>query len=214
MLGEHNATTPVLNDQDAIAPQYDASGNLLVNVIAGGGSGSNAAAGQTGAAVPSDADYQGVNVGGNLTGVTGKSLNSGAVIAPTIAIVDGSGNQVTAFGGSAAAIATNKHIVSVGSDNAQNIKNAAATLFAVRVFNNAGYPVYVKLYNKATTPTVGTDTPFKTIGVQAGTQRDVAISGGGITMGTGIGLGIVKGIADSDDTAVLASDCVVDVEYT
>lgn len=37
----------------------------------GGGSGSNAAAGLTGAAVPTSADYVGFNVGGNLVGVSG-----------------------------------------------------------------------------------------------------------------------------------------------
>lgn len=180
--------------------------------ISGGGSGSNAAAGPTGSAVPADADYQGVSVGGTLTGVTGLSV--GGKVAPTIAIVDGSGNQVTSFGGAATTVASNYHLVSAGSNNANNIKNAAGTLFGIRIFNNAAYPVYVKLFNKASSPSPGSDTPFKTIGVQAGTERDVVIGAGGQAMGTGIGIAIVKGIADADNTAVLANDCVVDVEYT
>lgn len=47
----------------------DASGFLKVNIAAG--SGANAAAGATGAAVPASADYQGINVGGTLRGQTG-----------------------------------------------------------------------------------------------------------------------------------------------
>jgi hypothetical protein len=54
----------------------DASGNLLVNVAAG--SGSNPAAGATGSAVPSSADYIGLNVGGTLRGAVGFDLDSGA----------------------------------------------------------------------------------------------------------------------------------------
>jgi hypothetical protein len=54
--------------------------------------------GATGAAVPANVLYHGINVGGNLRGVTGLSL--GTTFSQTVAIVDGSGNQVTSFGGS------------------------------------------------------------------------------------------------------------------
>lgn len=64
----------------------------------GSGSGSNAAASTTGSAVPSSAGYTGINVGGTLRGWTGLSL--GSHYTATVAIVDGSGNQVTSFGGS------------------------------------------------------------------------------------------------------------------
>lgn len=212
-LAEYSSVTPSLTDGDEVALQLDAAGNLLCNVVAGGGSGSNAAAGQTGAAVPADADYQGVNVGGTLTGVTGLSLSG--KVAPTIAIVDASGNQVTAFGGSSSAIASNYHIVAAASNNAALIKGSAGTLFAVRIFNNAAYPVYVKLYNAVTNPPVpGITAVFKTLGCQAGTQRDAEIPSGGLSMGTGIGIAILKDLADSGTTAVAASDCVVDLEYT
>lgn len=59
--------------------------------------GANAAAGTTGAAVPSSASYNGLNISGNLTGQTGFSL--GSTRASATAIVDGSGNQITSFGG-------------------------------------------------------------------------------------------------------------------
>jgi hypothetical protein len=52
----------------------DAAGYLKVNVAAG--SSGNAAASATGAAVPASADYQGVNVGGNLVGATGVTAGS------------------------------------------------------------------------------------------------------------------------------------------
>jgi hypothetical protein len=75
----------------------DANGQLNVNATFSGSISGNAAAGPTGAAVPSAADYLGVNVAGNLTGVTGFALTNSKAIA--IAIVDGNGNQITSFGG-------------------------------------------------------------------------------------------------------------------
>jgi hypothetical protein len=59
------------NPSNAInALSTDASGNLNVNLAAGSISGGNAAAGLTGAAVPTYADYTGFNSGGNLVGVS------------------------------------------------------------------------------------------------------------------------------------------------
>lgn len=50
--------------------KFDASNNLDVNVVAGGGSGGNPAAGPTGSPVPLDADFVGFSSGGNLVGVS------------------------------------------------------------------------------------------------------------------------------------------------
>lgn len=69
---------------------------ILVEATIVGGAG-NPAAGPTGSAVPADADYQGINIGGILIGQTGFSV--GTARAGAVAIVDGSGNQITSFGG-------------------------------------------------------------------------------------------------------------------
>jgi hypothetical protein len=103
------------------------------------------------------------------------------------------------------------HKVSLASTNAANIKAVAGTVTGWKVYNNSGAPVYVKLYDKATTPIPGTDTPKQTIGVDAG-EQEVSVSAG-FTYTTGIGIAIVKGILDSDNTPVAASDCVVDIFY-
>lgn len=99
MGGTFNSAPFTLTDGDLSPLQVDANGNLLVNLAAGSISiNGNAAAGPTGAAVPADADYLGVNIGGLLTGVTGLALGA-TTKAPTVAIVDGNGNQITSFGG-------------------------------------------------------------------------------------------------------------------
>jgi hypothetical protein len=97
MGGTYNSNVIVLTDGDLSPLQFDINGNLKVNLVSGGGSGSNAAASPTGAPVPADADYLGVNVSGNLDGVTGFAVGSSVGIA--VAIIDGSGNQITSFGG-------------------------------------------------------------------------------------------------------------------
>jgi hypothetical protein len=97
MGGIYNVTPPVATDGQVVPFQTDAAGNLKVTFT--GGSASNPAASPTGSAVPASASYTGVNVSGILQGVTGFSLNAGNTIPAAVAIVDGSGNQITSFGG-------------------------------------------------------------------------------------------------------------------
>lgn len=103
------------------------------------------------------------------------------------------------------------HVVTGASTNTANIKASAGQVYAVAVFNNTTYPVYVKFHNTAGTPTAGAGV-VTTIGVQAGTQRDVSWPSG-MTFATGIGVSVVKDLADAGTTAVAASDAVIDVQY-
>jgi hypothetical protein len=195
-LLEYNAVTPVLNDQDTIAPQCDASGNFLTNVIAGGGSGSNAAAGATGAGVPTSADYVGFNSGGNLVGV------SAANPLPVSA----------SFGAAATGGASTFHLIAAGSGDANNVKASAGTVYGWSISNTSGAPIYVKLYNSASAPTAGSGTIVRTIEVQAGVPVHFS-STTGFKFGTGIGFTIVTGIADNNSTGVTAATVSVDLDY-
>jgi hypothetical protein len=106
-----------------------------------------------------------------------------------------------------------KHFVAAASDNATNLKSSAGQVYSIDAYNNAAYPVYFKLYNASSSPTgCGATNLFKVVGLQAGTQHTLQ-SEEGWAMGTGIGYCLTKGIADSDDTAVLLSDAVVDLGY-
>lgn len=104
------------------------------------------------------------------------------------------------------------HKVSLATNNAAVIKAAPGTVTGGKIYNNAGYPIFVKLYNKATIPIPGTDTPQQTIGIEAGLSDGISVPGG-LTYAAGIGIAIVKNIGDADNTAVAAADCVVDVFY-
>lgn len=94
--GFYNTSPFSLVDGQGCALQLDVNGNLKV-AFTGTISGGNAAAGPTGAPVPADADFLGVNIGGTLFGVTGFNLPDSIPIA--VAIVNANGDQITSFGG-------------------------------------------------------------------------------------------------------------------
>jgi hypothetical protein len=108
---------------------------------------------------------------------------------------------------------------SAASNNATNVKNAAGTLYQIDAYNLAAYPVYIKLYNKATTPAPASDTPVRTIMVPAnatpanGAGVVVNFGPAGLALGTGIGYAITKGQAANDNTAVLLGDCTLNGSY-
>jgi hypothetical protein len=103
------------------------------------------------------------------------------------------------------------HVVSVASTNAKNIKSSAGVVTGWKIYNNSGSAIFLKLFNKATIPIPGTDTPQQTIGVDAG-ESDV-ITSAGYTYTVGIGRAITKNIDDLDNTPVALKDCSVDVFY-
>lgn len=103
------------------------------------------------------------------------------------------------------------HLVSGAGTNANNVKASPGQLYGYRVYNNAGYPIYVKLHNTAGTPTAGSGV-VATIAVQAG-QAEKGFIPPGRAFSTGIAMTIVKGIADADTSSVAANDCVVDLLY-
>jgi hypothetical protein len=109
------------------------------------------------------------------------------------------------------AVALPHHRVATGaSGDFLTVKNSAGVVHLVSVFNNAAYPIFLKFFDKATTPVPGTDTVIWTVGVQAGVHRDVEPPPG-VYFTAGISYAIVTGLADSNTTHVAASDCVVDV---
>lgn len=105
----------------------------------------------------------------------------------------------TANGGTAS------RINAAASTNATSLKASAGQLYTIDVFNVAAYNVFLKLYNKASAPTVGTDTPVMTIPIQAGGGYSKTWPMG-LTFATGIAYAITKLQADSDTTVLVAGD--------
>ncbi len=90
--------------------------------------------------------------------------------------------------------------------NATLIKTSAAVVNSVWVFNTATSARYVKFYDKASAPVVGTDVPLFTLPISAGSASPVPIDGAGVPFYAGLAYAITGGIADSDTTAVGAND--------
>lgn len=103
-------------------------------------------------------------------------------------------------GGSAVA-----KIQAAGSTNATSVKAAEGRVYGWSLTNTSAALKYVKLYNKAAAPTVGTDVPVLTIGLPATSTVTVALPFG-IAFRTGIAYAITGVSTDADTTAVTAND--------
>ena len=108
---------------------------------------------------------------------------------------------------------TASNINSVGSTNAAFIKNAAGTIYNIIASNTNAATRYVKFYNKASAPTVGTDVPVLTIAVPTNGTVQANMGVLGHRFATGIAIAITTGAADSDTGAVAANEVKVLTSY-
>lgn len=163
--------------------QFDVSGFAAVRVIALGA--------VTGAATVILAAGMGSGIVGIDTPVT---LAAGTAAIGTLATPAGSALSV----------------VSTASTNAANHKSTAGNLFEISVSNPTATAAYVKLYNKATAPTVGTDVPVMTIvapatsATQTQSQVNLTFSQIGKRFPLGIGMAITAGPLATDTAAAVA----------
>jgi len=84
------------------------------------------------------------------------------------------------------------------------------------VFNTNAAARYLKIYNKASAPTVGTDVPVQVYtipGNAAGAGLVVPIPACGIALGTGFAFALTSGAATADTGAVAAAEIVVSYSY-
>lgn len=93
-----------------------------------------------------------------------------------------------------------------------NIKNSGGQIYGWQLYNNASAIRVVKLYDKATAPTTGTDTPSQTIVLASNSGINV-FSDIGFTFANGIGIAVTTGVADADTTAPTANDVIVNLFY-
>lgn len=106
--------------------------------------------------------------------------------------------------------------VSAASTNATSLKGSAGTVGAVTVTNINAAMRYLKFYNKATAPTVGTDTPVYVIplpGNTAGAGATVSFGDAGLNFSTGIAWALTTGPTVADTGAVAVSEIIVSIAY-
>ncbi|MDC0678640.1 hypothetical protein [Sorangium atrum] len=98
------------------------------------------------------------------------------------------------------------------SATGQSAKSSPGQVFGWHLANWGSSVAFVKLYNTAGTPTVGTTEPALTLMVPAG-QVVSAEHTNGIAFTNGIGIGATVGAADGDATAPAANTMIVNVLY-
>lgn len=105
--------------------------------------------------------------------------------------------------------AVSRIVSSANSTNATVAKASTGDLFAVQGYNTTASVVYLKLYNKASAPTVGTDTPIKTIPIPPNAPvPSSCVWANGLYFSTGIAYALTGAAADNDTTAVAAGAIV------
>lgn len=105
------------------------------------------------------------------------------------------------------------HTNSAATTNAAVVKSTGGNLYAVAVTNQGASPVYVKLYNKATAPTVGTDVPVQTLVVPASSSQQFQFGRIGLRFASGIGVAITGAMPVADTTAVAAGQVQLSTSY-
>ena len=96
-------------------------------------------------------------------------------------------------------------VSSANTTNATSAKASAGDVFFISAYNSNAAVRYLKLYNKASAPTVGTDTPVMTIALVPSTGFVLDLPSP-LHFSTGIAYALTTGSADADSTAVGAAD--------
>lgn len=94
------------------------------------------------------------------------------------------------------------------SDNATLVRAGPCLARHITGYNAAVAVRYLKLYNKATAPTIGTDTPVMTIALGPSAAFNIALPEQGLYFSLGLGLGMVTAAADNSTAALTAADVV------
>jgi hypothetical protein len=103
-------------------------------------------------------------------------------------------------------------LLSAATTNATSVKASAGQVGGWYLYNANAAVRYLKLYNKASAPTVGTDVPVMTIPIPPGSGANVEI-GKGLPFATGIAFAITTGPTTADTGAVAANEIIVNLYY-
>lgn len=125
--------------------------------------------------------------------------------------LDGRSLTLTSDGGQGARVA---RFVSAASNNATVIKSSTGRVLGVSVNNTNAAARYLKFYDKTGTPAPATDNFLLLLVIPLAPSSAVNIAfPGGIKFATGIGVALVTGIGDTDNTSVAANEHSVNVIY-
>lgn len=102
---------------------------------------------------------------------------------------------------------------SAATTNATSVKATAGTIYAISASNVGAAAAFLKIFNLAAAPTVGTSVPALTIPIPATGQISLEFGPLGLRFGTGISFCITTLIADADTTAIAAAQVKTIISY-
>lgn len=186
--GDSNTTMPTVTNGQRVTAQFTSRGLLktLTSFIAGNANGSDGLANSNQAQLNDSATL----------------VNAGLFLPVWNYLFNGASHDRLVKPNATSRIA------SAGANvNATSAKGSAGNVFRVMGNNVKASVVYLKIYNKATAPTVGTDTPVITIPLAASARFNEPIADAlGFYLGTGIAYGFTTDAADNGTTALSAGD--------
>jgi hypothetical protein len=180
--GKYNATLPTLVDGQRGDAQLDSFGNLRVLGAVKGVTGTNNVSNTIGEMLDLNSPFN-----QRLLGVAPHRFN-------------GTGWDMDVKSNS-----TSRLLSSAATTNATSVKASAGTVRKIICNNTVASDRFLKFYNKASAPTVGTDTPILTLTLPAST-KNIQLPLDDHYFSTGIAFAITGAAADADTTAIAAGD--------
>jgi hypothetical protein len=98
------------------------------------------------------------------------------------------------------------------STNGANIKNSAGSLFELTAYNSTAGTIYIRFYNKASSPSVGSDIPIMTIPVATNSFGNAQFGHLGKRFPLGISISIT-GAGTNTDATNTAAGALISATY-
>lgn len=129
----------------------------------------------------------------------------------TVSVDDGGGALTVDIATTTTGGASVFHLVSAATTNATVVKNATGQLYGYHLYNGNAAMRKVAFHNTTSTPTAGAAIYFS-VALPGASAVNLAIPTG-VVFSSGIAITTVTGAADTDATAVGASDLVINLFY-
>ena len=104
-------------------------------------------------------------------------------------------------------------LISAATTNATSVKATAGTVYSLQASNTGAAVAFIKLYNLATAPTVGTSVAVKTLILPVGGGIVMSTADIGLAFGTGIAIATTGIATTADVTAVALAQVVINIDY-
>ena len=158
--------------------------------------------------IASDNTPYGVKITDGTTPAVVKAASTASVATDASLVVALSPNSPLTLG-----TPTAFSLSSAATTNATSVKASAGTVFQITASNVGAAAAFLKVFNLAVAPTVGTSVPLLTIPIAASGVVNIPFGTLGMRLGTGISISITNLVADADATAVAAAQVKVMVSY-